>query len=295
MVVGDLQHGSAGLHKEVIDSMIKQTAARQYKFKQAVAIVSTSGIDNTFFREDLTVPTGPSGNSFEGVPFGANFPQASINVAKVTGTITKFAVEENIAWENIKGSQVDIQARTIIRLTEGIVKQVDDHIWAGLTEDRGLAGVIQSFAVPFGRFWNVASAAIIDDVKRAAQLISTNGNYDTDNLMCFISPRDERSIMNYIADKGAQWTQPATDALRNGHIGTIAGVKFITSNSVTASYALVVKPKTCATWQQFVPLTTNVTDDPLKSWRLRVVEEGQLQLTNPKAIVLISKTQSPLA
>ena len=289
MVEGDLKQGSKGLDKLTIDSMVKQIAARTYKFKQALAIVSTSSLSNTFFREDLTVPVGQTGNSFKGVPFGANFPQASINVKKVPGEVIKFAAEENIAWETVRGSQIDIQARTVIRITEGIVKAVDDHIWDELTESQAGTGIIQSFAVFAG--WNESSAAIVDDVKKASQLISTNGNYDTSNLLCFISPRDERSVMNYIADKGAQWQEPATDALRNGTIGKIANVTFVTSQSVTASYALVVKPKTCATLQQFVPLTTDTTDDPLKSWRLRVVEELQVQLTDPKAIVLMNDTQ----
>ena len=291
MAVGDLQAGSAGIRKEVIDSIVKQTAARTYKFKQACAIVPTSAWTNDFFREDLTVLAGQTGNSFRGVRPGAAFPQASINVERVSGEIIAFKAEENIPWETGRASQFDIQARTVIRLTEGIVKEVDDYIWEELTESRTMTGVIQSFAILNHRHWNVASAAIIDDVKKASQLISTNGNYDTTNLICFISPRDERSIMNYIADKGAQWMPAAQDAMRNGTIGQIAGVTFVTSQSVTASYALVVKPKTCATIQEFVPLTTNITDDPLKSWRLRVVEELQVQLTDPKAIVLIKDTQ----
>ena len=86
-------------------------------------------------------------------------------------------------------------------MTEGVVKAVDDQIWDDLTESRALNGVIQSFAIVDGRFWDVSSAAIIDDLMKAKQLISENGNYDTSNLMCFISPRDERSIKNYLATR----------------------------------------------------------------------------------------------
>ncbi|KKK89131.1 hypothetical protein LCGC14_2736190, partial [marine sediment metagenome] len=178
------------------------------------------------------------------------------------------------------------------------VKTVDDENWEDLTEGRTLTGRIQSFAIVFtgneahGR-WDQASAAIVDDMMKASELISTNGNYDVGNLICFVSPRDNRSLKNYIADKGAQWQGPATDVLTNGRTGKIAGIQIVESNSVTASYALVVKPKTCATWKSLVSLRTNTTDDPFKSWRVRIVEEGVTELTDPLAIVLIGNTQSP--
>ena len=60
--------------------------------------------------------------------------------------------------------------------------------------------------------------------------------------------------------------------------------------SITASYALVVKPKTCATWHELVSLRSDTEEDPFRSTRLRVVEEGSLILTDPLAIVLIKDT-----
>ena len=125
---------------------------------------------------------------------------------------------------------------------------------------------------------------------KASELISTNGNYDVGNLICFISPRDRRAIANYVADKGAQWEGPATNVLVNGSVGKVAGMTLVESNSVTASYALVLKPKTCATWHELVSLRSTTVDDPYKSLMLRVVEEGSLILTDPLAIVLIGGT-----
>jgi len=298
----DFAHGSNStvLRKEVVDSMVKQTAARTYKFRQALAVVPTSAWTNTFFREDLTVLSGAFGLGVE-IPRGANFPQASPKWEEVSTRIIKFGLESNIPWESILSSDFNVQSRTIIRITEGVVKGVDDRQWDGLTQaskdnDRlpgGDAGNIriQSFALLYDKSWNGGSSAIIDDIFRASELIATKGNYDVSNLICFISPRDKRSILNYMANKGSQWMPIATDIAKNGRIGRIAGVTLVESQSVTASYALVVKPKTIATWKALVPLRSTTIEDPYKSLTIRVVEEGVLELTDPLAAVLIKGTQ----
>ncbi len=296
-MVFSLGIGSEGLRKEVIDSMVKQVAARTYKFKQAVAIVPTSAWTNTFFREDLAISDGPTGNKFKGIPRGANFPHGSTKFQEISVRIVKYGSEVNIPWEDILSNDINIQARNIVRRTEEVVKSVDDTIWDELTEDRSGTGIIQSFAIGAlgltrGGSWNQSSAAIIDNLMEASQVIAENGNYDVSNLMCFVSPRDKRSIMKYLSDKGAQWDSIATDIATNGRIAKVAGITIVESTSVTASYALVVKPKTCATYKELVSLRSTTIDDPYKSLKIRIVEEGTIELTDPKAVVLISNTQA---
>lgn len=285
------------LRAEVIDSLVKQTAARQFKFMQALSEESTSSWDNTFFREDLTISSGPSGNVFKGVPRGAAFPQGNTAWEEVTVRIIKFATEANIPYEDIISGTLNVQARHIVRRTEEIVKAVDDAIWDSLTQnlmtDSGLR--IQSYAITLSRFWDYASAAIIDDLNEAARLIMVNGNYDTTNLMAFISPKDKKYVMKYLADKGAQWPTIAAGIAENGRMGNLAGVQLVVSTSVAASYALIVVPKTCATWKELVPLSTDTTVDPFKSTRIRVIQEGVVAVTDPLAICLIKGTQSATA
>lgn len=292
MVTYGTQTGDTGIRKEVIDSMVKQIAQAAYKFKQAVAIVPTSAWTNTFYREQTTVPTGASGNLTKGIPRGAAFPQYALSWQAVSVRIVKHGLEDNIAWEDILSDNIDVQARTVIRLTEGVVKSVDDDIWDSLTESLAGDGLISSFAIVAGRRWNSSGAVIIDDLMRASRLIAEQ-NYDTSDLMAFVSPKDKQSIMRYLSEKGAQFPQIATDITTNGNIGRLVGIKLIESNSVAASYALVLKPKLCATYKELVGLRSTVIDDPYKSVKIRVVEEGVVELHNPKAIVLIKNTQRP--
>lgn len=290
----DIQAGAInkGIRAEVVDAMVKQIAARSYKFKQACAIVSTSAWKNTFFREDPAILAGQTGNAVSGIPRGADFGQQTVKWQEVSVRIVKYGLEDNIPWEDILAGDINVQARLVIKLTEAVIKGVDDAIWDGLTESRNFASalVIQSFSINADRYWNGASAAIVDDILRASRFIAEK-NYDVGDLMLFISPRDKQSIMKHLADKGAQFPSIATGIVENGRIGTLAGVTLVESNSVTASFALLCKPKTVATWKELVSLRSVTIEDPLKSLKIRVAEEGALEVTDPKCAVLLRGTQ----
>jgi hypothetical protein len=243
----------------------------------------------------MTPLAGQANHAFKGIPRGAPFPNANPSWQEVSVRIVKYGNSAQIFWEDIIAGEIDVQARTIVRLTEGVVKAVDDQLWTELTQSLGQDTniVIQSYAITGGRYWDASSAAIVSDLMNASRLISQNGNYDTNDLICFVSPSDKVNIMNYLADKGTQWQSIATDIASNGKIGQVAGITIIESNSVSTSYALVCKPKTCATYKELVSLRSTTIDDPYKSVTIRVVEEGAVELTDPQAIVLLQNLKAP--
>ena len=286
----DLNVGEEALRKEVVDKVIKGFAEASYKFKQALSITSTNAWKNTYYREASSALTVSSVHpGMKGLPRGANFPQAVVEWEKVEAWVEKYGMEDNIFWEDILTDDIDVQARTLYRITEAVVKGVDDEIWDVLTESRSPSN-IRYFTVTETEDWERSSAAIIDDLMHAKQLIA-EANYPVDNLMCFVSPKDHRSIVRYLADSGAQFPSVGDDMARNGRVGKIAGVNLVISNSVTASYALVVVPKICGTWRESVPLQSTLVTDPYKSVKVRVVEMGITQLTDPLAVCLIQGTQ----
>lgn len=285
----DQQSATANMRTVFYDKIVKGFAEAAYKFKQAVTVSSSSAWKNYYWRENSSALTAQTGNAIKGIPRGANFPQAVVEWERVLTTIEKYGLEDNIPYEDLISDDVDVRNRTLFRIAEGVAKAVDDEIWNTLTESRSVSN-IQTIAIT-SRFWDVASAAIIDDLLQAKQKIAEY-NYDTSNLMAFVSPKDYRSIMSYLADKGAQFPAIGNEVASNGKQGRLAGIDLVVSNSVTASYALVVVPKICGTWKQLVPLTTETKEDPLKSLTVRSVEFGVTQLTDPKACVLISGTQA---
>ena len=286
----DQQVGTTELRKEVVDKVIKGFATQAYKFKQAVSISTTNAWKNTYFRESSEALTGPTGNAIRGIPRGANFPQAVVKWEKVETFIEKYGLEDNIFWEDILTNDIDVQSRTLFRIAEGVVKAVDDEIWDVLTESQSPVNIHTIDLGGTGQWDKAASAAIIDNLMECKQKIGQY-NYPTNNLMAFISEKDHRSIVTYLADSGAQFPDVGTDMARNGRIGKIVGINLVVSNSVTASFALVVVPKICGTWKSAVPLRTETVKDPFKSTKIRAVEMGVTQLTDPGAVCLISYTQ----
>lgn len=293
----DQSEGTSDIRTQYYDKVVKGFAERAYKFKPILTIDPTSAWKNFFFRENPTAlsgatTTGMTGNLVKGIPRGANFPQANETWEKVASTIVKYGLESNISWEDLISDEIDVKARTLMRIAEGVAKAVDTEIYSVLSES-GTPTNIQSItiaAVGAGRAWDVASAQIIDDLLQAKQLIAQY-DYDVSSLTAFISPKDYRSIMNYLAEKGAQFPKIGESVASNGVMGNLSGINLVVSNNVTASQALIVVPKRCGTWKELVPLQTTTKEDPYKSLTIRSVELGATQLTDPKAVVLIRGTQ----
>jgi len=287
---GTEQVGSVSLRAEIVDKIVKAAAKPLYKFKQAVLISSTNAWKNTFFRQDPAVLTGGTGNLTKGIPRGANFPQASVSVVEVYAHIEKYGLEDSIMYEDILFNDIAMQDRTLFKLAEGVTKAVDDEIWDKLTESQS-PSAIQSVTMAAGFEWDTASAQIVDDLMFAKQVIGV-ANIATGRLDCYISEKDHRSIVKFVTDSGAQFDKLGETAAVNGRVQGLAGMRFIVSNSVTASYALVVVPKLCATWKAAVPLQSDTQNDPFRSTRIRVVEMGVTQLHEPMSCVLMINTQS---
>jgi hypothetical protein len=287
-----LEQGSSGLNAETIDSMVKQVAARTYKLRQAVSVVPTSSLDNTFFRKDPTILTGGATADIKGVPFGASFPTGKPKFERLSVRNLKFAFEDNIAWELIKGSAIDIQARTVFSITEGVVNAWDLYAWDILSQSQNFASslIIQSYSIANSKYWNGSSAAIVNDLGAARRMIGDK-NYDNSNTLTFVSTRDLQSINDYVHSKGAQYSTLGQDAAVNGRIMRLAGTTLVETPTVTSSFALMLVPKTCATYYEFESLKSTTIEDPYKSLTIRVVEEGAIGITDPLSIVIIRGTQ----
>src|SRR3990167_10108917 len=278
------------LRAQAFDVAIKQLAERQYKFKQALTISTTNAWLNTFYRETTTAALeGQTGNLVRGAP---RLAQPATNVVEWSQIDTypdKYFFESKIAWEDVITDAIDVQGRTAFRVAEAITKSVDDRIYTVLT-DTAAESTINVIQIATGNYWDGNSAAIIDDLGQARQLIAED-EYDTSSLLCFLSPKDHRSVITYLAGKGAQFPKLGEEVTTNGRIGSLMGITFVIANSVTVSQALIVVPKLCATWKQAQALTTETTRNGFVSLNIRAVEIGVTQVTDPKAMCLILGTQ----
>lgn len=291
----DVNVGDSESRKVTYAALVNTMAKKLYKFKQSVTIDPSSAFTNYFYREDPSVISGGTGSGTSGIPPLGAYPQATVLWERVSSTILKHGLEDTISWESLLTSQISVRDRVLFKIAEGVVSSVDTTIFVGLGGNLalGVTGgpTISSFSI-IGRAWNASSAQIMDNLMKAKQIIGEN-NYPTNRLHVHLSERDHRSLSSWIIDKGSQFPLLAQDVIMdsNGSVGKLGVFEFIVSNNVTASNALVVVPQVCATWREIVPLTTDVTEDKLKSIRIRSAEIGVLELHNPLSVVKIMGTQ----
>lgn len=278
------EHSQDTLRATAYDKTVKQLASYAYKFKQLVSVVSGASWNNYFFREQLTVLSGATGNATKGIPRGAEFPHASLSWERVLATIQKYGLEDSIPYEDIVSNEIDVRDRTLVRIAEGVAKAVDDEICLSLAENYSIVNI--NTGVKQGGYWTESSAAIVKDLaKMKAQIRAYYNNVDS--FVVVVHPDNEVNILSYLYDKGAQAPTVGADMALNGEVGKVAGVNVVVSTSISPSYALMVVPQRCATWKELLPLGTDVVENKFKSTKITACEMGVTQLTDPKAVVLL--------
>jgi len=295
---------TAALRSQFFDKVVKGLVEKSYKFKQALTVESTSAWKNFFYREDDADLTDGTINTVEGIPRGADFPVGKVKWERVEAVIKKYGMEDNIPWEDIISDDIPVLRRTAVKLAERVAKSVDDRILIDLggTNKIGVAEVttlnyssfslgIKTGATDQGRggAWNETSAAILDNLYEAKQLIG-EANLPTSRLQLWVTERDHRSIMKFLTDKGAQFPSLSVTTAQNGQLSNLAGFDIIVSNSMETSNAMIVVPQRVGSWKTLKPLSTVMIDDPMKHTTVRVSELGVVEVHQPKGIVLIMNT-----
>lgn len=285
--------GQESLRAENVDRLIKGLAAAKYTAKQAVMIDSSSAQKESYFQETKTVPTAGTTASIKDVPRLSPFPKANITWTKKSAYVQKYGLEDVLSYEDALLDSFDVISRTILRVTEGVVKSVDDEILSVLSES-WTAATINTVAIGAGSEWDAAVIANRDPIQNIldAQAEVEIDNYMDGRTLLYINPTDAAKIMgnSNVRNAGQFFSDSVT---RNGELGKFAfGVTVIKTNSVPADSALMVKEKICGTWKEVTPLTTfSITQEGI-SYTIRAMELGVTQLTNPEAVCLISNTRA---
>ena len=286
--------GQADLRAENVEKIVTGFALQEYRFKQICMISRSSSWQESYYQETAADLSGGLGSAVKGVPRLANFPYGEVSWTKQSSYLIKYGMEGVISWEDAMTNNVDVIARTLLRIGRAVAKAVDDEIWDVISESQS-ASNINSVAITAGDEWDSATIANrdpIQDILNGKKKIAES-NYDPDNGSGFllISPKDYANLLGNanIRNAGQFYTDAVT---KNGRVGQILGLQIIVSNSVTADFALVIIAKEAATWKEANSLTVRTINDPGVKYTIRAWEIGVTQLVNPKAVTLISNTQA---
>jgi len=281
--------GQSDLRKDNVERAVKGFALQEFKMKQVLLQTSSNSWTETFYRETAAELTATGeGISIQGVSRGAQFPNVDPSWTKFTGSNIKFAAEGKLSMEDNLTDEIDVKARTMLRVARSIANQVDSYIYSELST---ASGINTAAAVATWDSATVADRDPIRDILTGIQFMAVD-NYDAlQNGFLLLSPLDYTNLlMNSKVINNPSFK--TADVVSNGVVGQIAGLNIIVSNVVTADEALLVIGQRAATWKSAKPLSSTVIENEGIDFVIRSWEIGQVQVTDPEAIHKITNTQA---
>jgi hypothetical protein len=272
-----------------IDKTVKGFALAEYMFKNAISGSTMSADSLRWYQETAADLTATSPSTIVKAPL-ATPTNLEVSWTRNTSYAKEYMAECTISEMDIQTADIDVLARTLLRLTRAVVKQVDSDIWDVVTESRTVVNIQTVVATAS---WDAVSGQdCIEDLLEAIQKIEEY-NYDAGSAEVWLSPKDKKNLMTWlVSTKGVNFGNFASERVSDGSLTNILGLKVRSNNVVTADYAVVLIPKAAATWKSLTDTTSRIIEDPGLNRKVRVWERGVCILNDPKAVVLISNTQT---
>jgi len=276
--------GSGGIRGENIERAIKGYAEQMYKLKQVCVQVSSANWTESYYAEDATVLTGKTGSAVTGIPRGAQFPNLEPNWTKKSAPHVKYGGEGTVFMEDRMTDAIDVQARTIKRVAQAVAYAVDTAIHTGISGATGVNTVGASAT------WDNATIALRDPIGDILHGIEYCAVDDYDILeggYLLLHPEDYTNLlMNTKVINNPSFK--TADVVSNGKVGQICGLTIIRSRAITANQPVMIKYGS-ATWKAPVKaITSALISEPGIKTVIRAWEVGQLQVTDPEGIHVIT-------
>lgn len=276
-----------------IDKTVKGFALTEYSFKNQVTQSSTGQMEIRWYQETASDITATSPAKIANVAPGAQPTHVEHSWTRKTSYVKKYFAESWIDMEDQESTDIDVVARTLLRLTRAVVKQVDSDIFDVITESQSPSDInsITTSSVG-GDTWDGSSQDPIQDILRAVRLIEEN-DYDTGSIELWLNPYDKESLLQWlIATKGSSIPNFSSERVRDGVLMELAGARVRVSNNVASDNAVVLLPAKACTWKSHTSTTSaNIREEGIGT-KYRVWELGVALLTDPKAVTLIQDTKA---
>lgn len=273
-----------------IDKTVKGFALSTFVFKNDCTVSSTSADHVRWYQETSADLTATTPSVVANVSPLSIFPTLEPTWTRNTSYIKKYAAESAISMEDMKSSDIDVVARTLLRLTRAVAKKVDTDIWNVMTEDQTPVNINTNAATAA---WDAASGQDpVEDILEAKQNIIED-SYNPEGASLYLSPKDYKSLLTWlISTKGSSIPAFASAKVESGTVMQFLGLNVKVSVNVTADYAAVVVPGVACTWKSNTPISSVAIEDRGLKTTFRVYELGIPILTDPKAVNLITNTQT---
>ena len=280
-----------------IDKLAKGFADEMNVFKKHVVNSKTKAREIRWYKKqtgflDSVDTTAITASQIQNTSFKAMPVAVEQSWERQTSYIKKFFVESPmISMEDIKDNDVDVLGTNVRDLVRAVANQVDKRIYDVLTEATTSGtpnpSTVNTTAAVAG--WaTTATANPITDILIGQRKIRDNG-YDPMQAVILMNQLEHQSLMNFLINvKGSSIPQFATEKVKSGVVMNLLGNGIIVSSNATADWVIQWIPSRSVTWKSFMPITSVVIDEPGIGKKIRVWEEGEALLTDPKSVHVIS-------
>ena len=272
-----------------IDKTVKGFALIDYTFKNECTVSTTSADSIRWYQETSTDLTATSPQQVANISPLSTFPTLEPTWTRQTSYMRKYAAEGFISMEDIKSADIDVIARTLLRLTRAVTKQVDTRIYAVITE--GVTAGVSPTNVQIAdiaQYWDTSSGSVVADLAGAKKLIYDYG-YNPEGASLILHPTEYKLLIQWLIDyKGSSIPGFSSEKVRTGTVMNLMGLNVKVSPNATTDYAVVSVPQQGCSWKTYSGITSRAIDEPGIGTRLRVWEMGEAILTDPKCVVILS-------
>jgi len=278
-----------------IDKLAKGFADEEIIFKRHVTVSKTKAREMRWYKKtsgylDSVDTTGITASQIDNTSERGLPVVVEQSWTRQTSYVRKYFVESpTISEEDIKDSDIDILATNVRDLVRAVSRRIDTRIYNIITESQSPSDINTAAAVGTG--WDDATNGDpVEDILVGKKNIRENG-YNPEGCVIAMDPLAHQQLMTFlITTKGSSIPQFSSEKVRTGVVMELLGCNVVVSaNVVTDSVAMWV-PNRAATWKSFMPMTSVVVTDPGIGRKIRVWEEGECLLTDPKAVHLITDT-----
>ena len=211
---------------------------------------------------------------------------------RTTNYVRKYFVESpTISDADIKDSDIDVLGTNVRDLVQAVANQVDIRILAVVGDTLGTGGNVNTAAATADGWDDTVTGDPIKDINHGKEQIRTY-RYNPEGCIMYMHPGDHTSLLDYlISVKGSSIPQFSSERVKDGVVMEILGCNVVVSVNMSEDTVVMFVPQIAAVWKQFTPLTAVVIDDPGIGKKIRVWEEGECILTDPRAVHVITDTK----
>ena len=277
-----------------IDKLAKGFADEESIFKSFCVVTPTKAREIRWYQKtagylDSTDTTGITASQIANVSQKARPVVVEQSWTRSTSYVRTYFVESPLlSNQDIKDFDIEILAKNVRDLVRAVANQVDARIYDIMTESQTAVNILTTASTAG---WDAGSGQdIIKDLMVGKRKIRAE-RYNPEGAVLFLTPADHQAMLVWlISTKGSSIPSFASEKIKSGIVMEILGLNVVVSANVVADSCAIVIPQRACTWKTFVPITSVTINDPGIGTKIRVWEEGEAILTDPKAVHLTTNT-----